>query len=56
MKELELAVKEEEKAKEVMEKADQTMRYWKGMYQKYRNKVRWRFRVEIDLNKLTGLD
>ncbi len=38
MKELELAVSEEKKALEMLEKADQTMKYWEEMYEKWKRK------------------
>ncbi len=38
IKELELAVSEEEKALEMVRKADQTMKYWEEMYEKWKRK------------------
>ncbi len=47
MRELEMALSEEEKASEMLEKADQTMKYWEEMYLKFRRKKELESRAQL---------
>jgi len=47
MRELEMALSEEEKAREMLEKADQTMKYWEEMYSKFKRKEELESRAQL---------